>query len=87
MSQTDDPYAAFYAAFLTEHPDALAGVKMRTLPGGTEPQMMMTTATMTRFILWALDKGYVTRPELTPEVLGLLSRISAEHPRRGPHAH
>lgn len=73
-----DPYAPFYAQFLTEYPDALSGVKYVTLPGGTQPEMMLNTPTMTRFVLWAVDKGYVTRPERVPELLGALSRVAAE---------
>jgi hypothetical protein len=43
---------------------------------------MMNGPTVARFVLWALDKGYLGRPELVPEFLGLLSRAAAEHPRR-----
>jgi hypothetical protein len=81
---TDDPYAPFYAKFLEDHPDALSGVEYRTIPGGTEPEMVMTMETMTRFVLWALRHGYVTRPERVPELLGALARaaeaLRARHP-------
>jgi hypothetical protein len=75
---TDDPYAPFYAKFLEDHPDARRGVAYRTIPGSTEPEVVMTMETMTRFIAWALSRGYVTRPERVPELLGALSRVAEE---------
>ena len=52
-----DPSTEFYAAFLKDHPEELAGVKTFTIEG--EPTLMMTTATLRRFIAWALGMGIV----------------------------
>ena len=66
-----DPYGAFYAAFLKEHPEELAGVRMVTIEG--QPQLMMNTTTLRRFIAWALGMGLVTNVD---KALGMLEDIS-----------
>jgi hypothetical protein len=65
-----DPYGAFYAAFLKDHPEELAGVQMVTIEG--EPQLMMNTTTLRRFITWALGMGLVTNVD---KALGMLEGI------------
>jgi hypothetical protein len=64
----EDSYGPFYAAFLKDHPGAVAGVQM---VGG---EMYMNTETMRRFIAWSLASGLVTHEE---QALALLERLPA----------
>jgi hypothetical protein len=52
-----DPYREFYTAFLHDHPEHLAGVKLTVIEG--EQHLMMTATTLRRFIQWALGMGLV----------------------------
>lgn len=65
-----DPYNEFYAAFLKDHPEELAGVKMCAIDG--TPQLMMTSATIRHFLQWALGMGLVGNVE---KAFGFLADI------------
>jgi len=67
-----DPYASFYAAFLKDHPEALAGVKM------VDGEMFLTTATLRQFIIWGLANGVVTHEEAALEMLERLPELDAQ---------
>jgi hypothetical protein len=71
-----DPYNECYAAFLKDHPEELAGVRMVTSAG--ERQLMMTPATLCRFIAWALGMGLVGNVEKA--LGGLKKRPPGCHP-------
>ena len=62
------PYTEFYAAFLKDHPEALAGVKV------VEGQLCMNTETLRQFLSWSLANGLVTDEA---RALALLERLPA----------
>ena len=72
-----DPYSEFYAAFLKDHPDALAGVKMHTIAG--EPEVLFDAATTRRFLTWALGMGLVTHVDKAFALLDELPAVETRH--------
>jgi hypothetical protein len=70
-----DPYGAFYAAFLQDHPEELAGVKVVPLAG--EQTLTMTINTLRHFLTWALAMGYVTHEEKALAYLDGLPELEA----------
>lgn len=70
-----DPYTDFYAAFLKDHPEELAGFKTVTIEG--ERQVTMNTATARRFIQWSLGMGLVTHHEAALAMLEELPPLEA----------
>jgi hypothetical protein len=67
-----DPYGSFYAAFLTDHPEALAGV---TVVGG---ELFMNIETLRRFITWCLANGLVGDEEKALAMLERLPELEAQ---------
>jgi hypothetical protein len=51
----DELSGAIVAAFLQDHPEALAGMRMVTLDGQAEP--FMDLPTNRRFLLWGVAQG------------------------------
>ena len=78
-----DPYTDFYAAFLKDHPEELAGVRMVPLEG--ESTLMMTAATLRRFISWALGMGLVQDEDKA--LLYLTHMDELEGKARAAHKH
>jgi hypothetical protein len=78
-----DPYTDFYAAFLKDHPEELAGVRMVPLEG--ESTLMMTAATLRRFISWALGMGLVQDEDKALLYLTHMDELEAK--ARAAHKH
>ena len=78
-----DPYTAFYAAFLKDHPEELAGVNMVMIDG--ESTLCMSTATLRRFISWGLGMGYVTNEDQALLYLTHMDELEAK--ARAAHKH
>jgi hypothetical protein len=54
-------------------------VKYRQLAEGDEPEMGLSTTAMQAFLTWALDNGFVGKPELVPEYLDQLECLPQIH--------
>jgi hypothetical protein len=76
-----DPYSELYAAFLQDHPDAFSGLRMVEVDG--EALMAMHTATLQRFISWALAQGLVPDPASAFGLLDALPAMAAQARQHG----
>src|SRR5262245_20223437 len=70
-----DPYGAFYAAFLKDHPEELAGIRTVMVDG--ESTLLLSVSTLQRFITWALGMGLVRNVDWALGVLADLPHLEA----------
>ena len=74
-----DPYTEFYDAFFTDHPEALAGVKV------VAGERVFSADTMRQFIAWALANGLVIHEDRALAWLVRLPELVAEAPAAVQH--